>query len=152
MPRLSKQVTIEPRADEVFELVADIRRYPDFIKWIRSMKVSREREDGPVRHYRGEADVGFKGFSETFATDIMADSDEKVVEVGLAYGPFKRLKNRWKMTPDGKLGTVIDFFIDYEFRNPVLSLLARANTSLAVNRIMDAFIQEADRRYGERRT
>ena len=56
------------------------------------------------------------------------------------------------MSPDGELGTVIDFFIDYEFRNPVLSLLAKANTTLAVNKIMKSFIEEADRRYGERRT
>ncbi|WP_018147218.1 type II toxin-antitoxin system RatA family toxin [Henriciella marina] len=152
MPRLSKQVIIEHRADEVFDLVADVRRYPDFIKWIRSMKVSGEREENGVRKYRGEVDVGFKGFSERFATDITADQPNNTVEVKLAYGPFKRLQNRWKMTPDGQLGTVIDFFIDYEFRNPVLSFLAKANTSLAVNKIMKSFIEEADRRYGARRT
>ena len=87
-----------------------------------------------------------------FSTDIAADTEARTVEVKLAQGPFKRLRNSWKMTPDGNLGTVIDFFIDYEFKNPVLSLLARANTSLAVNRIMQAFIDEADRRFGDRRT
>lgn len=152
MPKLSKQIVLEHRADEVFDLVADIRRYPDFIKWIRSMKVSNERAENGVNYYRGEADVGFKNFSERFSTDIAADPEARTVEVKLAQGPFKRLRNSWKMTPDGNLGTVIDFFIDYEFKNPVLSLLARANTSLAVNRIMQAFIDEADRRFGDRRT
>lgn len=152
MPTLSKKIVLEHRADEVFDLVTDIRRYPDFIKWIRSMRVSNEISDGSRLSCRGEADVGFKNFSERFATDIVADAEARTVEVKLAHGPFKRLENRWKMTPDGDLGTVIDFYIDYEFRNPVLSLLARANTSLAVNRIMQAFIDEADRRYGDRRT
>ena len=152
MPKLSKQVVIEHRADEVFDLVADISRYPDFIKWIRSMRVSNQREENGVRYYRGEASVGFKGFSETFGTDVAADAEARTISVSLAKGPFKRLKNHWSMTSDGELGTVIDFFIDYEFRNPVLSLLAKANTNLAVNRIMEAFIAEADRRYGERRT
>ncbi len=137
MPRLSKQLVIEHRADEVFDLVADIQRYPEFIKWIRTMKVSGEREEDGVRKYRGEVDVGFKGFSERFATDIAADDENRTVEVSLA---------------DGELGTVVDFFIDYEFRNPVLSLLAKANTTLAVDKIMKSFIDEADRRYGERRT
>lgn len=152
MPRLSKQLVIEHRADEVFDLVADIKRYPEFIKWIRTMRVSGEREEDGVRKYRGEVDVGFKGFSERFATDIAADDENRTVEVSLARGPFKKLQNRWKMSPDGELGTVVDFFIDYEFRNPVLSLLAKANTTLAVNKIMKSFIDEADRRYGERRT
>jgi len=137
VPRLSKQLVIEHRADEVFDLVADIQRYPEFIKWIRTMKVSGEREEDGVRKYRGEVDVGFKGFSERFATDIAADDENRTVEVSLA---------------DGELGTVVDFFIDYEFRNPVLSLLAKANTTLAVDKIMKSFIDEADRRYGERRT
>ena len=152
MPRLSKQLVIEHRADEVFDLVADIQRYPEFIKWIRTMKVSGEREEDGVRKYRGEVDVGVKGFSERVATDIAADDENRTVEVSLARGPFKKLQNRWKMSPDGELGTVVDFFIDYEFRNPVLSLLAKANTTLAVNKIMKSFIDEADRRYGERRT
>ena len=112
------------------------------------MRVTRKSGDGPVQVYRGEADVGFKGFSERFATDVTADSERQIIDVALAHGPFKRLKNQWKMKPDGAGATKIDFYIDYEFRNPVLSLLARANTELAVNKIMKAFKDEADRRYG----
>jgi coenzyme Q-binding protein COQ10 len=152
LPQLTRQLVIEHRIDEVFDLVADVERYPDFIKWIRSMKVTNDRTQDSKRLYRGEADVGFKGFSERFSTDIVANSETRTIEVKLARGPFKRLSNRWKMSSDGDLGTTIDFFIDYEFRNPVLSFLAKANTNLAVNRIMQAFVSEADRRFGSRRT
>jgi len=141
-------VRIPHAADDVFELVSDIRRYPEFIKWIRSMKVTERPDDGVVRRYRGEADVGFKGFSEAFATDVSANSEAREIKVELAHGPFKRLRNHWKLKPDGAGATHIDFFIDYEFRNPVLALLARANTDLAVNKIMSAFKAEADRRFG----
>ena len=142
---------IPHRAENVFDLVADIERYPDFIKWIRSMKVVPLNMEGPIKHYRGEADVGFKGFSERFATNVVADSLSKSIKVELARGPFRHLRNHWHMKADGEERTVIDFFIDYEFRNPVLSMLARANTGLAVNKIMQAFKDEADRRYGNKR-
>ena len=112
------------------------------------MKVTTAPSAGPVRKCRGEADVGFKGFSERFATDVAANAEARTIEVSLARGPFKKLQNQWKMRADGAGSTLIDFYIDYEFRNPVLALLARANTDLAVNRIMKAFKDEADRRYG----
>ncbi|WP_158085551.1 type II toxin-antitoxin system RatA family toxin [Henriciella aquimarina] len=148
MPKLSKTVIIPHEAGNVFDLVADIGRYPEFIRWIRSMKVIPSDVIGPVKSYRGEADVGFKGFSERFGTDVVADEKERTIRVSLAHGPFRRLRNTWAMRPDGEGRTIVDFFIDYEFRNPVLSLLARANTELAVNKIMAAFKTEADRRYG----
>ena len=83
-----------------------------------------------------------------FSTDVEANPDTRTINVELVHGPFRRLKNRWKLEEVSGAGTRIEFFIDYEFRNPVLALLARANTDLAVNRIMKAFQDEADRRYG----
>lgn len=149
MPELSKSLRIPHAPDQVFELVSDIGRYPEFIKWIRSMRVTNQASSGSVFKSRGEASVGFKGFSERFTTDVEADADRKTIAVKLVQGPFRRLKNHWQLRPDDKGGTIVDFDIDYEFRNPVLSLLARANTDLAVNRIMQAFLAEADRRYGK---
>ena len=112
------------------------------------MKVSGLREERGVRYFRGEASVGFKGFSERFSTDVAADPEKRTIDVSLVRGPFRRLKNRWALGKASDGTTLVDFFIDYEFRNPVLSLLARANTDLAVSKIMTAFRQEADRRYG----
>ncbi|MEM5517510.1 type II toxin-antitoxin system RatA family toxin [Henriciella sp. AS95] len=148
MPTLSKKVLIPYSPDQIFELVADISRYPEFIRWIRDIKVSDVEEANGIRYYRGEARVGFKGFSERFATDIAADPQSHSIKVDLARGPFRRLKNRWDLSEASDGTTIVDFFIDYEFRNPVLSLLARANTDLAVSKIMTAFKEEADRRYG----
>lgn len=112
------------------------------------MKVTERAPNGHVRQYRGQADVGFKGFSEVFATDVAADPKSNTIQVELAHGPFRKLKNRWALAAEGPDSTIVDFFIDYEFKNPVLALLARANTDLAVNKIMGAFKEEADRRYG----
>ncbi|MEM8617297.1 MAG: type II toxin-antitoxin system RatA family toxin [Pseudomonadota bacterium] len=148
MPRLTEQLLIPHSADNLYELVRDIRRYPEFIRWIRRMRVSNEQGDGSATYSCvGEADVTFKGFDETFSTSVKGDADTRTIEVGLARGPFRHLKNRWQFDPrdDGK--TRVHFFIDYEFKNPILGMLARTNSRLAVDKIMKAFRAEADRRF-----
>jgi len=148
MPRYTTSPVLPYAADDLFELVADIRRYPDFIKWIRSMAVSGERTDAAgIRHALGDARIGFRGFSERFATAVTADPAARIVHASLVRGPFRTLENRWTFIPLDTGETRIDFEIDYAFSNPILAMLARANFGLAVSRIMAAFTEEAARRY-----
>lgn len=148
MPKVSEQILIPHDADNLYELVRDIRGYPAFIRWIKTMRVSNETgEAAGIYSCVGEADVHFKGFDETFSTGVKADKDKRTIEVSLARGPFRHLKNRWQFDPQGDAKTRVHFFIDYEFRNPILGLLARSNSRLAVDKIMGAFRAEADRRF-----
>lgn len=110
------------------------------------MSVSGRRTEAAVEHCLGEASVGFRGFSERFATTVRADHAEKTVEANLVRGPFKHLRNTWRFSQTST-GTTIDFEIDYEFSNFILRMLAKNNFQLAVDKIMDAFLTEADRRY-----
>lgn len=148
MPRVSEQVLIPHSAENLYELVRDIRRYPEFIRWITDISVSEEQgvADGPYTCL-GTASVHFKGFDEKFSTHVVADPDTRTIDVKLARGPFRRLRNRWQFDPRGDGKTRVHCFIDYEFKNPVLSLLARTNSRLAVEKIIDAFRAEADRRF-----
>ncbi|MEM7767447.1 MAG: type II toxin-antitoxin system RatA family toxin [Pseudomonadota bacterium] len=148
MPRYTTSPVLPYRAEDLFELVSDIGRYPEFIKWIQTMAVSGERTspDG-IRHAHGDARVGFRGFSERFATAVRADEAAGTVEASLVRGPFRKLANRWTFVPLESGATRVDFEIDYAFSNPILAMLARANFGLAVNRIMAAFTEEAGRRY-----
>ncbi|MGC6499401.1 MAG: type II toxin-antitoxin system RatA family toxin [Henriciella sp.] len=147
MPRLTEQIIVPHSADNLFLLVRDIRRYPDFIKWIGRMRVLEEAPDAEPYTCIGEAAVTFKGFEQTFSTHVRADRAAARIDVELHRGPFRHLRNRWTFEPQADDRTRIHFFIDYDFRNPVLSMLARANGRLAVNRIMAAFRAEADRRF-----
>ena len=148
MPKISEQVLIPHDADSLYELVRDIRSYPSFIRWIKTMRVSDETGNTQGSYSCvGEADVHFKGFDETFSTGVKADKEKRVIEVRLARGPFRHLKNRWQFDPQGEGKTRVHFFIDYEFKNPILGLLARSNSRLAVEKIMGAFRAEADRRF-----
>lgn len=148
MPRVSEQVLIPHSADNLYELVRDIRRYPEFIRWIRNVDVTQEDGDalGPYSCL-GTAAVHFKGFDETFATHVSADPSARRIEVKLKRGPFRHLRNRWQFDPRDESRTRVHCFIDYEFKNPVLGLLARTNTRMAIEKIMGAFRAEADRRF-----
>ena len=95
----------------------------------------------------GDVAVGFKGFQETFSTRIIADPEKRRIDVDLDRGPFRHLRNRWQFNEKSPGVTDVFFFIDYDFKNPLLRLLARTNQSLAINRIMQAFQTEADHRY-----
>lgn len=148
MPRVSEQVLIPHTADNLYELVRDIRRYPEFIRWIKKVSVSEEHGDA-TSDYKciGTASVHFSGFDEQFSTHVLADPASRNIDVNLARGPFRHLRNRWRFDPREEGKTRVHCFIDYEFRNPVLGFIARTNTRLAVQKIMDAFRAEADRRF-----
>lgn len=148
MPRVSEQVLIPHSADNLYELVRDIRRYPEFIRWIRSVSVENETGDADgLYNCLGTAAVHFSGFDERFSTHVQADPAQRKIDVKLARGPFRHLRNRWQFDPRDDGRTRVHCFIDYEFRNPVLGLLARTNSRLAVENIIDAFRAEADRRF-----
>lgn len=146
MTVLRRSLELPYRAEDLFDLVGDVARYPDFIKWIQSLRVIDEMEEGSVVSIRAEAVVGFLTFRERFTTDVTSDRLTRAIQVSLVRGPFRRLSNRWEFAPIDT-GTRIDFYIDFKFRNVVLQTLAAANLDFAVNRIMDAFQDEAARRY-----
>lgn len=132
---------------QLFDLVADVRAYPDFVRWIRSLRVLHESATDGVWNGRAEARVGFRGFSERFTTDIAARAEEGVIDVRLVNGPLRMLTNRWTFR-DEPQGAKIEFEVSFEFRNPLLQALAAANLDLAVSRLVQSFLDEARRRYG----
>lgn len=132
-------------ATDLFDLVADVKRYPEFITWMQSLHVSDVSHQGGCARCRAAARVGFKGFNETFVTDVAAWRDSLAIDVGLVRGPFRKLRNTWRFTPL-EAGTRVEFMITFEFKNVVLQTLADSNRAYVVKRIIDAFIKEAERR------
>lgn len=148
MPRFTKTLRVPYGPEQCFALVSDIARYPDFIKWITALRVSDRREAGPgVEECLGEAVVGFKGFTERFTTRVVADEPARRVTAALVRGPFRKLFAEWRITESVQGASDVSLEINYEFRNPVIGFLAAANHDLAVDRILKAFLEEAQRRY-----
>lgn len=148
MPRFTKTLRVPYGPPQCFALVSDIARYPDFIKWITALRVSEVRVAGPgVTECLGEAVVGFKGFTERFTTRVVADEPAARVTASLVRGPFRKLFAEWRITESVHGASDVSLEINYEFKNPIIGFLAAANHDLAVDRILNAFLEEARRRY-----
>lgn len=136
------------RPDQLAALVADIEAYPEFVKWVTSMRVWNAREEAPgVMLADAEAQVGFSFLRERFSTWVRHDRNLPSVEVGLIRGPFRHLRNRWDFHEDPE-GTRLEFLIDFAFRSPILNVMLNANFDLAVSKLMASFETEARKRYG----
>lgn len=134
------------RPDDLFELASEVERYPEFVEWIRTLKTSNRTQSGHHIRCRAEATVGFKGFTETFVTDVDARKDQLAIDVSLVRGPFRKLHNAWRFH-ETATGSRVEFSLQFEFRNFVLQALADANKRHAVKRVIDCFVSEARRRY-----
>ena len=136
------------RPDQLFDVVADVRRYPEFIPYLTSMRVWDEAEEGPgYRTFKAEAKVGFGLFRESFGTLVGADRPGGAIECHLISGPFHRLENRWRFREHPQ-GTEIDFFIDLELKSKLLQGLVDANADKVTGKIVKGFEARARELYG----
>ncbi|KAF0187334.1 MAG: type II toxin-antitoxin system RatA family toxin [Hyphomonadaceae bacterium] len=129
-------------------MVGDVRAYPDFIPWIEDLKVTGEKEHGGVREAVAHVRIGWKHIQERFSTKVRCAPAAGEVDVSLVSGPFRTLRNEWRFSPDGAGGSNVRFRIAYDFKNPILNALVKANREKVVARIMAAFEAEAARRCG----
>lgn len=134
--------------DQLFALVGDVARYPDFVPWITSMRTWNARDLGDgVGTLDAEAGVGFSFLKERFATRVRRDAGAKQIDVTLLSGPFRKLTNRWQFVED-PAGTRIEFDIDFQFKSRLLEGLLAANFHHAVDRLMGCFEDRAKALYG----
>jgi coenzyme Q-binding protein COQ10 len=146
----STQVTriLPYRPDQLFDLIADVESYPDFLPWVSALKTwNRTESPDGVRSLDAEAKVGFAIVRETFATRVKLDERRHTIEVGLLYGPFKRLRNLWRFLPQGQ-GTRVEFEIDFEFKSRLLDTILAANVRHAADRLIGCFEGRARKLYG----
>jgi coenzyme Q-binding protein COQ10 len=131
--------------DDLSSLVSDVRRYPDFLPWLKKLDVISDTEAGGVRELVARAWVGWRAISEQFTTRVRLKGTD--VDVNLVSGPFRRLENAWRFEPDGQGGSLVKFRIVFEFKSLMLQTLASANRAIVADRIMKAFEAEAKKRF-----
>ena len=137
------------RPDQLFDLVGDVRAYPNFIPWISSIRIGAEQREGDgVSVLDAEAAVGFSVIKERFATRVRRDAGELAIEVKLISGPFRVLVNDWTFEPH-PIGAKIIFDIEFEFKSKLLDLMLRANFDYAVRRLIGCFEERAKALYGD---
>jgi coenzyme Q-binding protein COQ10 len=145
---LTRILPYAPR--QLFDLVGDVERYPEFVPWVSRLRTWNRREAGEgITLLDAEADVGFSIVHERFATRVRLDEPALAIDVELISGPFRRLQNRWRFR-DHPRGTELAFEIDFEFKSRLLTALFAANFHHAVNRLVGCFEARARALYGAR--
>ncbi len=136
------------RPDQLFDLVGDVERYPQFIKWLTSMEVSNRREVAPgVVDLDAEAKVKFSVVSERFSTRVHLDRPALAIDVSLISGPFRHLENHWRFKHHPK-GAELAFVIDFELKSLMLQGLLGKNLGKAGKALVGAFERRAKALYG----
>ena len=138
----AEQRLIHHSPEQLFDLVADIRRYPEFLPWCLASRIRKRTDSALV----ADLIIGFQVFKEQFTSYIQMDRDDLVIKVEYAEGPFKYLTNRWKFIqhPDG---CMIDFYVDFEFKSRLLQTVIENLFTEAVRRMVSAFEARADQLY-----
>lgn len=134
-------------ADDLFELVSDVRRYPEFIPQITAMRLLDEREEGGVRAMTAEARVRYKFVTERFTSRAIADAGARTIAVSFVAGPFRVLENHWRFIALSDGSCLVDFSIRAEFKNAILQMLLESNRERAGRVLVEKFSAEANRRY-----
>lgn len=128
----------------MFDLVADVSRYNEFLPWVSAVRVRTNSET----EMTADLIVGFKGIRETFTSRVRKSRPELVV-VDYVDGPLKHLHNEWRFSENPEGGCRLDFMVDFAFRNRVFEALAGRVFERALSKMTDAFIGRAVDLYGD---
>jgi coenzyme Q-binding protein COQ10 len=151
MPQFTTRRRVRHSADDMFDLVADVEHYPEFVPLCKDLKVrNREPSGEGVETVVADMTVSFKLVRESFRSRVTLDRPKLQILVEYLQGPFSHMENRWTFKPDGEDACGVEFFIDYEFRSRMLGVLMGSMFDVAFRRFAAAFEARADKVYGRK--
>jgi coenzyme Q-binding protein COQ10 len=149
MPQFSNKRRVRHSAADMFDLVADVERYPEFVPLCSKLVVRERKPSGEdTETIVADMTVSFKLVRETFRSRITPDRPKLQILVEYLQGPFSRMQNRWSFRPTGEQACEVEFFIDYEFKSRMLAVLMGSMFDAAFRRFAAAFEARADKVYG----
>jgi coenzyme Q-binding protein COQ10 len=148
MPQLSTTRRVHHGASEMFDLVADVDHYPEFVPLCQSLRVRGRTKQGGKDVIIADMTVAYKLIHETFTSRVTLDRPKLEILVEYLEGPFRRLNNRWNFRPVRDDVCDVDFFLAYEFRSRALGMLMGTVFDAAFRRFAAAFERRADQVYG----
>ena len=149
MPSFKTNHRVEHSAGDMFDLVADVERYPQFVPLCKALTVRGRREmDDGTTVLVADMTVAYKLFSESFTSRVTLNREAYEIVVEYLDGPFRHMENRWSFTSLGENVCEVGFFITYEFRSRTLGSVMGAMFERAFRKFSDAFEARADEVYG----
>lgn len=152
MPQFSNKRRVNHSAPEMFDLVADGERYPEFVPLCSALKIRQRipKPDG-TEVLIADMTVSFKLIRETFTSRVTLDRANLKILVEYLQGPFRKLENRWTFEPKGEEACDVGFYLAYEFKSRMLAALMGSMFDTAFARFSAAFEKRADQVYGRNR-
>ena len=144
MPKHSETRHLPYTPEQMFDLVADVARYGEFLPWVSAIRVRSDSETEMV----ADMIVGFKGLRESFTSKVQKERPDHI-RVDYLDGPLKYLNNDWRFKPDGQGGTLVEFCVDFQFKNRVFEMLAGQVFDRALRKMIGAFEDRASALYGD---
>jgi len=147
MPTHSETRELPYTAQQMYDLVADVARYPEFLPWTAAARIKSNEDRGD--HWVMDADlvISFKVFRERFTSRVVLWPDANKIDTEYLDGPFKFMRSNWAFR-DTDAGCEVDFFVDFEFRNAILQTLIGVVFNEAMQRVVKAFEKRAHELYG----
>ena len=145
MPTHAERRALPYTPQQMYDLVAAIEKYPEFLPWVQGVRVTR-REENTVY---ADLIVGFRMFRESFTSKVSLQPPD-VIDVKYLKGPLKYLNNHWRFEPNGRDGCIVDFYVDFEFKSRIFQKVAGTLFNEAVRRMIHAFEGRAKTIYGDK--
>ena len=131
---------------QLIEMVLDIQKYPEFVPWCIEGQVHNKNESSDLITFKGDLKVGKSILNETFSSHVSYYKEKDKIIVTNLDGPLKHLKNEWTFREINQ-GTQLDFFVDFELKNPFLNSIMQKSFQLGLNKIAKAFEERAIKLY-----
>ena len=143
MPTHAERRHLPYTPEQLYELVANVEQYPQFLPWCKACRITKREGDT----FHADLVIAFKIFRERFTSKVKL-IPETGVDVEYINGPFRYLNNHWRFEPAEDGGCIVDFFVDFEFKSRILQNLIGLLFEEAVRRMVAAFEKRAEQLYG----
>ena len=142
MPNASIKKIIPCKKKQLIEMVLDIEKYPEFVPWCIKGKIEDKNESTDLITFKGDLKVGKSLLNETFSSHVSYYKEKDKIIVTNLDGPLKYLKNEWNFK-EINTSTQLEFFVDFELKNPILNGIMKKSFELGLNRIAKSFEERA---------
>lgn len=146
MPTHSEIRTLPYTAQQMYDLVADVAAYPEFLPWCAAARIRSRRPHGTSEEMLADLVISFKVFRERFGSRVVLHPNEQKIDTEYLDGPFKYMKSNWAFE-DTQEGCTVNFFVDFEFKNAILQSIIGVVFNEAMHRIVRAFEKRAETLY-----
>jgi coenzyme Q-binding protein COQ10 len=147
MPKQEESKTVSYTKEQMFDLVADIDRYDEFLPWCNNSKIISSSTEGDKQIIIADLEIGYDQFVYTYRSEVKLHKDKTEINVRNLDGPFKYLENNWKFNTLSEHECEIQFNIDFELNISLLDMLMKKFFDLAFQKMVDAFISRANEIY-----